>query len=120
MDQQNDKLDKLTKLLEKALKIYEEDRALSIKNYNKFREQLDNILSQEFEMSQEGRLEAEVNKALKHVFDSGQRLDNVINAVKNILVNQMHSESREKIAKEIFGNGRLGGPADIRQLLENR
>lgn len=109
MNFQDNKFEELSKLLKDALAVYEADRALAIKNYNDMKTQLKNILEQDFEMSQDGILENEVNNALKLVFAASAKLDKVISQVSKIINTQLVNESREKIAQTFSqgGNGNL-------------
>jgi len=117
----DNKLQELTSLLQKSLDLYEKDRMMAIQNYNALRKQLDKILI-ETEMSEEGKIEKETNSALKLVFNSGKRLDNIILTISKIITNQTNSESKERIANILTGNmsdGKLiNKPVDITKLLE--
>jgi len=115
-----DQLNELTVLLKQAIALYAEDRKIAIENYEDFRKQLDDILSVQ-DQSEEAGIEGEVNKALKLVFESGKRLDAVIQTVAKIIMTQMHSESREKAAALIAGKDPtkpIDGPINITGLLE--
>jgi len=118
----DDKLGELSELLKKAINLYEEDRNLALKNYKDMKGQLENVLDQDFEMSQDGILEAEVNKALKLVFESSKKLDKVIFHVTNVVIAQLNNESREKIADKFQAGGGLipNKPVDFNKLRGSR
>ena len=112
----------MNKLLRQAVTLYEEDRAMAESNFRSLSAQLESVKN-DFEMSENGALEAEVNKALKLVFESGRRLDAVLQTVAKLLMTQMHADSRIETARIMAGamsgqNQQLQGPADIRALLE--
>lgn len=132
MNLNDDKLNELSKLLKDSIKVYEDDRAMAVQNYQDMKSQLENILeggggSDEdgdsgFEMSQDCKLEAEVNKALKLVFEASRKLDKVIFHVTNVIIAQLNNESREKIADKFQqGSSNLipNRPVDFKQL-QNR
>lgn len=124
MNFQNEKFEELSKLLKDALAVYEADRALAIKNYNDMKKQLDNILEQDFEMSQDGIIESKVNDALKLVFAASSKLDKVISQVSGIIKTQMLNESREKIA-QTFSQGGTGNlipnkPVNFREIQQRK
>lgn len=124
MNFQNEKFEELSKLLKDALAVYEADRELAIKNYNDMKKQLENVLDQDFEMSQDGILEAKVNDALKLVFAASSKLDKVISQVSGIIKIQMTNESREKIA-QTFSQGGTGnlipkGAVNFREIQQRK
>lgn len=120
-------VNELTKLLTEAIAIFREDRRLARQNYDALREQLDRIIDGGLEGSEEYRLEREVNNALKLVFDSGQRMEKVIESITKIMVVEMNNESRERVAQNVFG-GQFGdqgrrfvrGQVNIQELLEDQ
>jgi len=85
-------------LLERTLAIYEEDRTTAISNYQSIRSQLENILD-DAHMSEDGKIESEMNKALDLVFKSSNKLETVIKTITTITINQLNNESRERVAK---------------------
>ena len=91
-------LDRLVQLLERTLAIYEEDRARAIDNYIAIRDQLTEILD-EAHMSEDGKIETEMNKALDLVFKSSNKLETVIKTITTITISQLNNESRERVAK---------------------
>ena len=93
-----DNLDRLVQLLERTLAIYEEDRTTAISNYQSIRSQLENILD-DAHMSEDGKIESEMNKALDLVFKSSNKLETVIKTITTITINQLNNESRERVAK---------------------
>ncbi|HQM96602.1 MAG TPA: hypothetical protein PK705_06320 [Clostridia bacterium] len=117
--------DELIGLLREALVICREDRKIAKDNYNSLRSQLDDILARDMESSEDGKIEQEVNRALKLVFDSGNRMESVITTITKILVTQLTNESREKVAQSVFGGGGPGlngrkiidQPVDLKGLL---
>jgi len=115
-------LEKLIELLEEAIDLYRRDRTMAIDNYDQFRDQLDNILKTGMESSEEGKIEKEVNIALRSVFESAKRLDSVIMTVTKILVTQLNTESRERTAGILAGknNEYIDAPVNISKLLENK
>lgn len=125
-DTNANKLDELSGLLKESIAMCKEDRKMAIENYKDLRDQLDSILARDMESSEDGKVEAEVNKALKLVFESGKRMENVISAITKILVTQLANESREKVAANIFGGGNfnphkqiVNQPVDLNKLLED-
>ncbi len=97
------KLNELSDLLKEGLTIYRQDREIALKNYNDLKRQLSNILEGDYEMSEEAKLEAECNKALKLVMDASKRYDEVVRRVTEIVSKQLENESREKISKNLGG-----------------
>lgn len=97
------KLNELSDLLKEGLTIYRQDREIALKNYNDLKRQLSNILEGDYEMSEEAKLEAECNKALKLVMDASKRYDEVVRRVTEIISKQLENESREKISKNLGG-----------------
>lgn len=117
----------LTQLLSEAIAIFREDRRLARTNYDQLREQLDSIIDQGLEGSEEYRLEKEVNQALRLVFDSGNRMEKVIESITKILVTEINAESRERVAQNVFGvqfgdSGKrfVQGQVNIRELLNDQ
>ena len=119
------KISELTDLLRESIVMCREDRKLAKNNHESLRKQLDNILDTGVEGSEEGKIEAEVNKSLKLVFDSGSRMESVIAAITKVLIAEMANTSRETIASNIFGGGNFNprqivkGPIDIKQLMND-
>jgi len=120
-------LEQISTLLEEALDIYRQDRALAEDILKDFRKQLfDIITNQDMEMSEEGKIEKAVNDAFANVVKAGQRLDNVIMTISKIITTQLVNESRESVAAKIFGlNNResekiIEGPVDITKMLEEK
>jgi len=97
------KLNELSELLKEGLCIYRQDREIALRNYNDLKSQLSKILEGDFEMSEEAKLEAECNKALKLVMDASKRYDEVVRRVTEIISKQLENESREKISKNLGG-----------------
>ena len=125
-EKNNDKLNELTVLLKESIKISKEDRELAKKNYDELKTQLESVLDTGVEGSEEYKLEREVNSALKLVFQSGDRLEKVIDAITKVIVSQINAESRESIANNIFGGGAWNGskkiidsPVNLKKLLED-
>ena len=117
----------LTKLLEETIGMFRENRAMAKKNHENLRDQLDNILAQGLEGSEESRLEKELNISLKLVFESGSRMEAVIESLTKILIASMNNESRERVASNIFGGnfGQEGkrlvtGKVDLKALLNDQ
>ncbi len=108
----------LQELLEKVIKIYEENRTLAIDNYKTIKKQYDNIISM-VEMSESGAVEKAMNEALNLVFKSGAQLENVINVVSKMLMTNMINDSKERVAKT-FSQRTLDKPVDIQNLLEDK
>jgi hypothetical protein len=114
---------KLIKLLEDSVNLYKKDREMAIENYNALRAQLDYITKSQ-DMSEEGVIEAQVNKALENVFKSGQRLDNVIQTLSKILINSIHADSKIQAARAFSGmigqNEKIiDKPVDLTKLLND-
>jgi hypothetical protein len=113
---------RLIELLEDSVALYKKDRQMAVDNYEMLRDQLKQITTTQ-EMSEEGKLEKEVNMALKNVFLSGERLDAVIQALSKILIGSMHAQARVQAAQAFNGmaNGAhekvITAPIDITKLL---
>lgn len=121
MGLQDEKLNELSNLLKESIDLYRADRDLALKHYKDIKSQLENVLDQEFEMSQDGILESESNKALKLVFDASKKLDKVIYYISNVVIAQLNNESREKIATSLASGGMIPSkPVDFKQLRNQR
>lgn len=119
-NENNEQLDRLSGLLENLLGIFNHDRSLAIQNYNDLKGQLDRILSNGFEISEDAKLESEINKALKLVFESSKKLETVIETISKILIQQLNNESREKIATTLTDGGLIPTkPVNIHALIDN-
>lgn len=97
----DERLEGLVNLLKKNISIYEDDRGRAINNYETLKGQLDKIHDLDIHCTDECKLEAETNKALKLVFDSSNRLDKVIDTITKVMITQLNNESREKVADYI-------------------
>ena len=119
MDEHSEKISQLTKLLQQSIALYEEDRKLAIQNYESLRDQRDHVVNElNLEMSEEGKLEKEMNTALKLVFESGKRLDQMIETLSKLMITQLNNEARERIAGTLAGSERtVQKPVDLRELL---
>jgi len=107
------KAEKITELLQNAIATAEKDRAMAVENYETLKGQLDAITSEGLHMSEEAKLEARVNAALKLVFQSSERLDKVIKITSDIMINQLNNLTKEKIAKTFATAREINGPVDI-------
>jgi len=117
MKLQEEKLTELSKLLRDSIQLYQDDRELAVNNFNDLKKQLEDVLGGGFEMSEDAKLEAEVNKALKLVFEASKKLDNVIYNVTQVIIAQLNNESREKIAEKFTaGNFIPQKPVDFQKL----
>ena len=96
--------EELVTLLRRSLALCEENRTMAVANYNALKSQLDNVTSVA-EMSEEGKLECEVNRALKLVFDSGIKMDNVIKTISSVLIAQLNADARIEVADRLSGGG---------------
>lgn len=94
-------LKELTKLLKENIDIFRVDRDMAVSNYNAIKEQLDAIRDTDCLMSEDAALEKQLNVALDLVFKSSQRLDNVIKIVTQVILTQVNTESRERIANTL-------------------
>ena len=116
----------LTKLLLETINVFKEDRKLAKDNYDALRTQLDNILDKDLEGSEEYRLEAAVNMALKLVFASAERLESVVESITKITIANLTNESRERVAQTFiggggnYGNQPIVGKVDISALLAEK
>lgn len=112
---------KLILLLEDSINLYKKDRELALENYKSLKAQLDEITRTQ-EMSEEAKLETQVNKAIENVFKSGQRLDAAIQALSKIVINSMHAQAKIESAKAFNGliaNEKVvSDTIDISKLLE--
>ena len=109
-------LEKLTETLERLIQIFEEDRETAKANYEIFKTQLDDILSKGYECSEGGKIEAEVNKALKMIFESSNKLNMVMKTLSELIVNQLNNDSREKIATQFMQNSQDNGGAFVKKV----
>ena len=115
---------RLIELLEDSVTLYKKDRQMAVDNYEMLRDQLKQVITIQ-DTSEECKLEGEVNKALKNVFASGERLDAVIQSLSKILINSMHADARVKAAQAFSGmnNGTnekvISAPIDISALLNS-
>lgn len=113
---------RLIELLEDSVTLYKKDRQMAIDNYEMLRDQLKQITTIQ-EMSEEGKLEKEVNMALKNVFLSGERLDAVIQSLSKILIGSMNAQARVQAAQAFSGIANnsnekvITAPIDIGKLL---
>lgn len=113
------KAEKITELLQEAIRTAEKDRALAENNYQMLKEQLEKITSDSredgltIEMSPDGELEKACNTALGLVFKSSERLDKVIKITSDIMINQLNNLTKEKIAKTFATAREINGPVDI-------
>ncbi len=113
------KLNKLSELLQESISIYRTDRDRAVEHFNDMKSQLSAILSGPFEMSEEAALERECNKALKLVFESSKRLDEVIKRVTELIITQLNNESKEKIVQNM-GNMIPDGAVNFNALRNRR
>jgi len=119
------RLNELTELLRESIIMCKEDRKMAKDNYSALRQQLDNILDSDLESSEDGKLEQELNKALKLVFESGSRMESVISAITKILITQLTNESREKVAATFTGGSFdpkkqiINQPIDLKAMIED-
>ena len=110
----HEKAEKITELLQSAIDTAEKDRNLALSNYKDLKAQLDAITgSLGLHMSEDGKLEMQVNTALKLVFQSSERLDKVIKITSDIMINQLNNLTKEKIAKTFATAREITGPVDI-------
>ena len=115
-----EKAERVAELLESAIKTYENDKQMAIENYNALKSQLDNITgSLDLHMSEEAKLEAQVNVALNLVFKASERLDKVIKITSDIMINQLNNLTKERIAKT-FAQREIGAPVDIEKFKRRR
>jgi predicted transcriptional regulator len=115
-----EKAEKVTELLQHAIKTFENDRARAIENYEMLKSQMDRITGElDLHMSDEAKLEAQVNVALKLVMQSSDRLDKVIKITSDIMINQLNNLTKEKIAKT-FAQREIGAPVDIEKFKRRR
>lgn len=116
-----EKAEKVTELLEQAIKTFESDRKRAIQNYEALKAQLDGITKElGMHQSEEAKLEAQVNVALKLVFQSSERLDRVIKTTSDIMINQLNNLTKEKIAKTFAMQREISGPVDIEKFKRQR
>jgi hypothetical protein len=119
-----EELTELSTLLRRAIQLYEEDRAMAVHHYDDFKHQLARITMAGFEMSEECKMEKEVNTALSLVFKSGERLDSVIQTISKVIIQQLNNENRKEVATIISSGGDdptkkkiINSPVDIKNLL---
>lgn len=101
VNNENNSLEELTKLLKENLELYKQDREIALKNYNLLKTQLQEIHAQDNLMSEDAALEKQLNIALSLVFKSGERLDNIIQTITRVIITQLNTQSREKIAQQL-------------------
>jgi intergrase/recombinase len=68
-------------------------------------------------MSEDGKLEKEVNGALKLYLESGKRLEKVVEILTRIVIENLNNTSKEKIADTLVGGDRgqdyIENPIDV-------
>lgn len=115
-----EKAEQVTKLLNDAIDLYKEDRGIALKNYNALKTQYERITDPDGEiqmdMSEEGKLEKELNVSVGLIFKSGERLEKVIRICADIMINQLNNFSREKIAEKFVQIKQIAGPVDITEI----
>jgi hypothetical protein len=99
MTTNNDDISQLSKLLEKTLKLYEEDRKIALNIYHTFNKQLESILDEGALMSEDGSIEKRINEAFTNISSSSKNLTTVIDALVRVITTQLNNTSREAVAK---------------------
>lgn len=115
------RLNKISELMEESLTIFRKDKKLAWQNYDQLRMQLDNLLETGIEMSEEGKLEKQVNEAFKIYILAGKKLDDTINALNKILITQLNNQTKLQVANKLAeGNETkyLDSPANFKVLTE--
>lgn len=117
----NKRLERLSQLLEKSLQVGEENRQLAIQNYKLLKYQLESIYASA-DMTEDAKLESEVNKSLQLVLNTSKDLDKVIDAIVKIITTQLNSESREKISETFTRSGGLipKKPVDFDAIIQGK
>lgn len=112
-------LQELTNLLRENINIYRSDRDMAVANYKSLKEQMDEIIGEKHLMSEDAALEKQLNTALGLVFKASERLDGVIKIVTQIIMTQVNTESRERIANTLK-DSIPNKPVDFSHLLGQR
>lgn len=116
------RLNKISELMEESLTIFRKDKKLAMQNYDQLRSQLDDLLETGIEMSEEGKLEKQVNEAFKIYIMAGKKLDDTINALNKILITQLNNQTKLQVANKLSeGNEKkyLDSPANFKVLTED-
>ncbi len=114
-------ISQLSKLLEKTLKLYEEDRKIALDIYKTFESQLSDIRDEGALMSEDAAIENAMNTAFRNITTSSKNLTTVIDALVRVITVQLNNQSRENISKNLMGGSdgsRIPqGVVDITKLL---
>jgi len=117
-------LTKLTSLLEQTLDTYQADRKIAKANYDMLVNQLESIHGDEMYMSEDGKLEKEVNNALRLYLDAGKRLEKVVEILTRIIIEKLNNESKEKVASILTtlnkDQGYIDNAIDVSMLKHNK
>lgn len=116
------RLNKISELMEESLTIFRKDKKLAMQNYDQLRSQLNDLLETGIEMSEEGKLEKQVNEAFKIYIMAGKKLDDTINALNKILITQLNNQTKLQVANKLSeGNEKkyLDSPANFKVLTED-
>lgn len=113
-------LERIQAMLEDAISKFEEDRNLAKANYDFLKDRLEEIYEEGMAMSEEGRMECELNIALTTYMNTAKRLEKIIDIVSKMFNNQMNNKTKLIVADKLIGDGqmKLNGPADLKNLLK--
>jgi len=113
-------LQRIQEMLEDAIRKFEEDRTIALNNYNFLKDRLEEIYEEGMPMSEEGRMECEINIALTTYMNTAKRLEKIIDIVSKMFNNQMNNKTKLIVADKLIGDGqmKLNAPADLRSLLK--
>ena len=132
---------RLANLLQKTLSIIKEDRAICKRQVTRFEDQLTRITGikdgeitsdckddddgLEMEMSQEGNIEKELNKAVRNLLVSSMRFDAIINAVAKIREAEIKADGKIEATRVLVnsqlppggkGKNYIAGPVDFTEM----
>lgn len=98
-------LDKLAKLLDKAIAIMEDTRSKALENHSYFKVLMTESHAENETISEDGVLEKATNESMKHLIEASKILEKPIDALTKILA--------VKIQSEALMNAGINKPIDI-------
>lgn len=92
-------LNKLSNLLENSIAIMEENRKMSIENYNYFKSILETTHAANETISEDGVIEKATNDSMRLVIESAKTLESPIAALTKILTAKMSADAIKESAR---------------------
>ena len=101
-EEEFDELQQLTLLIQKSITLFEEDRAIAIKNFDDIEAQLNEALVEsEWGYTDGSKLEEAKNKAMEIVIKTGDRLQKAIESLSKIIITNLNNENRLQVANKL-------------------